>query len=515
MILSTLMLVASCDPQSSHQGDSLDSDSSQKQEELEKVEGLALKDGAVYNGTINSDGKLEGEGTITYANKDTLKGKFSKGNTDGEMTYVYYDTSDKFVGTGKLDENYKFVFDYGTYSYSKNKRTYTGHFKDNLFEDDDATFSFGTGTFYKGPFKAGSNVGLIGTMYYPPYTMKGEGVWWIKGEMISLGKIKGQTYVEGFIRFGDRSTYEGGIYYDGNNGYYRYGEGVQDFSACNFSADTVGGPTNQYLYKYVGNFNYRISQWIYGNGVMYFSDVNQQPTGYIPGFWTSTKLLKNYQGDESGITLLDGYSTSMKCDYHPMQSRVDDYVSKYGSKESEIVFAGDSYIDMWQSSYGITSYEEDMKSYDSTNVGIGGTIAEEWYYMCDSLVTPYAKNKVVIHLGFNDLHLGATPSEALASMQKFIAKVRQTKPSLQFYLLSVEPSPAFASYLSVEKQLNAMFKNLADNDDKITFINTASLFMNGENTISDLSSYFISDYVHMNKKGYDKWVQMIKSYIDA
>ncbi len=483
MVLSTMMLLSSCSGQSEGKSDaSVPESSSTGQQNLET---------------------------------DTLEGNFSSGQPSGDMTYSIKESSDSFVGTGSLDENYKFLFDYGIYSYAKNKRTYTGHFKDNLFEDEEATFSFGTGTFYKGPFKAGSNVGLVGTMYYPPYSMKGEGVWWIKGEMISLGKIKGNTTVQGFIRFGDRSTYEGGIYYDGNNGYYRYGEGVQDFSACNFSADTVGGPSDQYLYKYVGSFNYRISQWIYGDGVMYFTDVNQQPTGYIPGFWTSLKMLKAYQGDESQIALLDGYSSSMKRDYHPMQSRVDSYLEKYGAKQSEIVFAGDSYMDMWQSSYGITSYEDDMKSYDSIDVGIGGTIAEEWYYMCSSLITPYAKDKVVFHLGFNDLHMGASPSEALASMEKLIAEIRKSKPDLRFYVLSVEPSPAFSSYLSSERELNAGFKKMADGDSKITFIDTASLFMNGESTISDLSSYFISDNVHMNKKGYDKWVALIKSHLDA
>lgn len=516
LLLSSLMLVSSCGNPSSESSDSSVSESSSEtQKELEEVKGLALKDGAVYDGTISSEGKLEGEGKITYANKDTLSGKFSSSQPSGEMTYAIYDSGDTFVGTGKLDEDDKFVFDYGTYSYGKNKRTYTGHFKDNLFEDEEATFSFGTGTFYKGPFKAGSNVGLIGTMYYPPYTMKGEGVWWIKGEMVSLGKVKGNAVVKGFIRYGDRSTYEGDVYFDGNSGYYRYGEGVQDFSECAFLADNVGGPSDQYMYKYVGHFDYTISQWIYGDGVMYLSDVNQEPTGYIPGFWTALKMLKGYQGDESKIELLEGYSTSMKCDYHPMQSRVDGYLSKYGSKEASIVFAGDSYMDMWQSSYGITSYEDDMASYDCINVGIGGTIAEEWTYMYSSLIAPYAKDKVVFHLGFNDLHMGATPAEALSSMESLIAGIRESKPNLKFYLLSVEPSPAFASYLSKEKELNALYKSLAEGDSSITFIDTASLFMNGESTLSDLSSYFISDNVHMNKNGYDKWVAMIKSYLDA
>lgn len=103
------------------------------------------------------------------------------------------------------------------------------------------------------------------------------------------------------------------------------------------------------------------------------------------------KLLKDYDGNEDEIALLDGYSIDMKTTYHPQQNRVDDYVNKYGTKEAKIVFAGDSYLDMWQASYNITSYEEDMKDYDSINVGIGGTIWEEWNYMKDSLIIPYCQ----------------------------------------------------------------------------------------------------------------------------
>lgn len=487
--------------------------SSSSEEQLKKVTNYSLPGGAIYDGTINKDNKLTGKGKIKFSNRDTLEGEFKEDQLDGEGTYTIYESGDVFKGTGTLNESFSFSFDYGTYSYSSNKRTYTGHFKNNLFEDEKAEFNFGTGTTYEGPFVAGSNIGQIGTMYYPPSKMKGEGVWWIKGEMIALGKIKGDTIVKGFIRFGDRSTYEGDIYFDGNNGYYRCGEGVQDFHECNYTADIVGGPKDEYLYKYVGKFDYRISQWIYGNGVMYFSDVNQVPTSYIPGFFTSLKLLKDYDGNEDEIALLDGYSIDMKTTYHPQQNRVDDYVNKYGTKEAKIVFAGDSYLDMWQASYNITSYEEDMKDYDSINVGIGGTIWEEWNYMKDSLIVPYCKDQVVLHLGFNDLHMGASVEEAYSAMRKLVTDIQKVKPNIRFYILSVEPSTAFSSYLQVEKQLNKKYQEFCESDEHLTFVNTASLFMNGETPISDLANYFINDNVHLNKKGYDKWVNMIKETI--
>lgn len=485
------------------------------QEKSEEVKDFVLSPDATYTGSINDKKELSGKGVIKYKNKDTLTGQFKNNKPEGEMVYTIYESGDTFKGTGEFLENYSFSFIEGKYSYAKNKRTYEGKFKNNLFDDDNAVFSFGTGTSYHGPFREGSNIGQIGTMYYPPSVMKGEGVWWIKGKMIALGKVQGNTIVKGFIRFNDRSTYEGDIFFDGGSGYFRLGDGVQDFTECNYTGDIVGGPKNEYLHKYVGKFDYRISQWIYGNGVMYFTDVNQTPTSYLPGFYTATKLLKNYDGNEDDIHLLEGYNKSMKCEYHPQQGRVDSYLSKYGKKQAKILFAGDSYLDMWQREYNITSYEEDMKGYDCINVGIGGTIWEEWNYLRENLVLPYCSDQIVFHLGFNDLHMGATPKEAFASAKKMIEGIRKEKPAIRFYLLSVEPSPAFSSYLALEKELNKLYKEYADSDTNIHFINSASLFMNGENTISDLSSYFISDMVHMNKKGYDRWVKLIKESIDA
>ncbi len=514
LFLSLLPLVlTSCSNQET--GKETEAPMTEKQGRLEEVQNLELKGGATYRGTVDENRQLCGQGKITYPNKDTLTGEFENGIPKGFMTYVIYESSDTFVGTGEFLDDYKFSFKEGEYSYSKNKRKYKGEFKNNLFDDDNAVFSFGTGTSYHGPFRSGSNVGLVGTMYYPPSVMKGEGVWWIQGEMVALGKIKGDCIVKGFIRFNDRSTYEGDIYFDGNNGYYRCGDGVQDFTECNYTGDVAGGPKREYLYKYVGKFDYRISQWIYGNGVMYFTDVNQNPTSYLPGFFTSLKLLKDYDGDVNGITLLDGYRTSMRTEYHPQQGRVNAYVAKYGNREAQILFAGDSYLDMWQASYQITSYENDMKDYDSINVGIGGTIAEEWNYMTEELILPFCKDQVVFHLGFNDLHMGASPTEAMESMKKMIERIRKEKPNIRFYLLSVEPSPAFSSYLSLEKELNRLYREYAGQDERIDFIDSASLFMAGDKPIDNLASYFISDRVHMNKSGYDKWVALIKESLAA
>ena len=67
--------------------------------------------------------------------------------------------------------------------------------------------------------------------------------------------------------------------------------------------------------------------------------------------------------------------------------------------------------------------------------------------------------------------------------------------------------------LQLLKEANKKYQEFCESDEHLTFVNTASLFMNGETPISDLANYFINDNVHLNKKGYDKWVNMIKETI--
>lgn len=497
LILSPISL-ASCSP------------NSEVSKNYDEVKNYDLGNGNSYTGQM-FEGKLDGEGTIKFKNKDVLTGYFIEGKLDSskECNYKFYETGYNFTGLGTLNDDFSFSMNEGTLELN-NKRKYIGKFKDNLYEDTEATFDFGTNTKYVGPFIKGSNVGLVGTIYYPPYALKGEGVWYFKGKMASLGKFENNQQGYGFIKFGDWSTYEGGIYHDTDNGWWRKGQGVQDFSKCIYNASVVGGPSSLYLYKYIGEFDYSITQWICGDGVMYYMDENGNPGGYLRGCY---KALKRVGDPKGNVEILEEYKNTKEYEYDPENARRQDYENKFKGKTADVVFAGDSYMDMWQASFGLANYENDTKDIDSINTGIGGTVGSEWAILSEKLIKPFSPNKVFLHLGFNDTHMGFTVDETITSFRKISKNLADINPNIKIHFLGVEPSPAFTGYFEAETKLNEAIKKMCDESDNLIFVDTQNLFIEDGKPIGNLSSYFSSDWVHMNSKGYELWWNKLKGYL--
>ena len=65
----------------------------------ENVENYVLKDGVTYTGQFY-EGKINGKGKISYANKDTLEGEFIDGTlkSDSQATYIFYEKDERHDG---------------------------------------------------------------------------------------------------------------------------------------------------------------------------------------------------------------------------------------------------------------------------------------------------------------------------------------------------------------------------------------------------------------------------------
>lgn len=499
MLLTFPMSVTSCDPTPN-----------EVEVIRDTVTNYDLGNGNKYSGQMR-DSKIDGTGTIKFKNGDELNGTFKEGKLDSsvECEYKFKETGYNFKGLGTLNDDFSFSMNEGTLTLT-GKRSYTGKFKDNLYEDEEGTFDFGTNTKYVGPFVKGSNVGLVGTIYYPPSALNGEGVWYFTGEMASLGKFKLNQLGVGKIKFGDWSVYEGQIYHDTDNGWWRKGKGVQDFTGCAYSASEVGGPSNLYLGYYDGNFDYSVTEWIYGNGVMYYLNDNLEPAGYMKGFFNA---LKRSGEPTEDIPLREEFKNTKEYAYDPQNLRSAQYQEKYKGKQPDIIFCGDSYMDMWQSSYGLANYEYDTKDYNCINTGIGGTVGSEWVILSEKLVKDFSPKKVFFHLGFNDTHMGFTKDQIIDSFTTISNSLVSSNPNISIYFLGIEPSPTFASYFEKETINNNAIKALCDSKPNLTFVDTNNLFIENGEPISDLRTYFSPDYVHMNSKGYQLWFNKIKEYI--
>lgn len=465
-----------------------------------------------YSGEKRNN-EFDGVGTLTYSNKYELTGTFKNNKLDESQNVhiKYLNNQDQFVGNILLDDSYEISLVYGTYTKKSNSYKYTGKFKDNLLDDENGSLTIPSIGTYKGAFEKGSNIDKIGTLYFNSYETNAVGMHYFTGKMKNESSFYDNQEGNGSIKYDDHSTYTGNMIYT-NGGYFRKGYGEMDFQTCYFLGSVAGGDSNTRLYKYVGEFDYSISGWMYGDGIMYYVDIEtNKPKYYQKGKWYGLSMVGKYSKND--YELLDGFSKEMESEYIFNQPYVNNYINRYYSQSitHKAVVCGDSYTDMMHASYNIVNFEEEFPhSYDIIDTGIGATTYYQWLNYAKHLIIPYKPEKIFLHLGFNDLHMGLTPNEVINYASELVNLLKEELPNSMIYLMSVEPSPEFSRYLNVEIQYNKLLKEYCNKNNIKLLDNAKNFYKNETETIDDLSTYFISDRVHMNKKGYEKFIKLIK-----
>ena len=478
------------------------------------VTDLVLDEERIYTGQV-VDNIPNGEGTLTWVLTNCVyEGEFVDGKYEGEGTFYWNNVGDSLVGTWSDGNPIS-----GKYTY-KNTMAYEGEFNSawqfhgqgkfdwNTYNEDGSVKSYGW--LYEGGFFNGSPAGCVGKITFTNARdgSNGEGVQWFEGVMDGFPNIKKDQFGKGKIKFGDNSVYEGDIQYTANGEWFRVGYGVMDFSNCNFAGDVAGGTPDSKLLRYEGQFDHYKTGWMFGNGVMYFTDSMGNPTYYIKGFYSALAVIKEYEGT---LNLFDGYDESMERKYLFNYSYMQNYInSKYPqSQQHDAIICGDSYTDMMHSHFNIMNFDTAFNGYDVIDTGIGGTTYYQWRNLAEYLIIPYNPSKVVLHLGFNDLHMGLSAEETLAEADKLIKELKEALPGVEIVLMTVEPSPTFANFLAEETKYNNLLKEYCTTNG-ITLIDHAALLLNNGQPVSNLKDYFINDGVHLNAAGYERFVNLIK-----
>ncbi|MCM1295430.1 MAG: SGNH/GDSL hydrolase family protein [Muribaculaceae bacterium] len=335
------------------------------------------------------------------------------------------------------------------------------------------------------------------------------GIWYFSP---NEGAFRKGTPCKGFgcIKYAEGSIYTGDIYYDGTN-FNKLGYGQQDFTRSNI------GDLNKYLgekkYKFVGAYDYRKTDWIYGNGVLYFTYPDGKPSHFLKGFFSGLDKKGEYKGEFDYSTLLRGYTPDMEFNYNERETfisgilkDIDDSVNKV--TEIDTLFFGDSYFELAENEE-FAGENTLLKTFGKNciNAGIGGSRFDEWHgYFTRLKGIPQPKN-IVINLGFNDLHGGGVSVKwVYENYLKMLALVREYFPKTKVYLIAVVHAPNFPNYLEKENKLNELTKNSAKALD-VTVLDWNPLIEQSKDYL------FHVDAVHPNPKGYEIFINFLSENI--
>lgn len=90
--------------------------------------------------------------------------------------------------------------------------------------------------------------------------------------------------------------------------------------------------------------------------------------------------------------------------------------------------------------------------------------------------------------------------------------IREKLPNAEIYFMSIKPSPSRAKYFGEVYKANELVKTYLANKPKSHYINLVNAICKPGTTTPD-SSLFLSDYLHLNSKGYDKWQTVLQPYV--
>ena len=138
--------------------------------------------------------------------------------------------------------------------------------------------------------------------------------------------------------------------------------------------------------------------------------------------------------------------------------------------KTSVLFFGDSFVDM----YHWETFYEDIADEDAVNVGIGGTKVQLWIDNFDDYILRYQPEKVVMHIGVNDIDGGTSGADTFAMLQELFGLFKEKLPDTEIYFISVSPSVNYWNRHEEVDAVNALVSQLSESEENLHFIDLAS-----------------------------------------
>jgi lysophospholipase L1-like esterase len=180
-------------------------------------------------------------------------------------------------------------------------------------------------------------------------------------------------------------------------------------------------------------------------------------------------------------------------------------LNKPQATKDAIVFTGSSSIRMWQ------GLQTAFPNHNVLNLGFGGSEMADLLYFVDELIISFKPKQVFIYEGDNDISLGRTEEQILASAESIVKKIKRSHPSLDIVFIS--PKPSIRRWEMKDKYVafNKKFKDWTKTQQGVRYADVWTPMLDHNGIV--LQDIFVTDNLHLNKKGYDIWAKVLKDYL--
>jgi lysophospholipase L1-like esterase len=147
------------------------------------------------------------------------------------------------------------------------------------------------------------------------------------------------------------------------------------------------------------------------------------------------------------------------------------------------------------------------------NRGFGGSTLEDLFSHKEVLFTTYKPKQIFVYCGENDVANKMPSIEVYNRWLRLYRYIRKQNKKAEIYFISLKPSPSRWHLKEEMQKVNEMIKSFTEKQSKTYFVDIWPMMLEGLN--KPKSEIFLKDSLHMNKLGYDLWINELKSKIDC
>ncbi len=171
---------------------------------------------------------------------------------------------------------------------------------------------------------------------------------------------------------------------------------------------------------------------------------------------------------------------------------------------STIAFYGSSSFRLW------IRIEEDLAPLKLINLGFGGSSFLWCMHHFDTLFAEFEPAQMVLYVGDNDLGQGTPKEEVISRFHQLLGMIWDRFPGIFVHYVSVKPSPARDYLIPTIKWVNASIQDFVEGHENMSFINIFDgMLFQGHHPNT---SYYLSDLLHLNKRGYMVWKDVFRDH---
>ncbi len=170
-----------------------------------------------------------------------------------------------------------------------------------------------------------------------------------------------------------------------------------------------------------------------------------------------------------------------------------------------ILFIGSSSFTKW---VDVKNY---FPGYTILNRAFGGSSLPDVIYFAEEVIFKYNPKQIIIYCGENDVAGNATAEKVFERFKTLHTLIRTKLPKVSIVFVSLKPSPSREKFWPVMIEANGMIKQFAKKHRKTYFVDIYQSMFNSDGKI--MSDIFLSDKLHMNKKGYEIWQPILAPYL--